>query len=124
MGKRVIRFFGDRRSSGCWHSSEVHETCHVIAPGPDRRRREGLGRLLRNPSIHGMGQERLRNRGVPADGSELSIDAVVAHAAVSELRNPIAVLARRLRATQSPPTNADVRGRIDLLDVGFLALHR
>ena len=57
---------------------------------------------------------------MPADGSELSIDAVVAHAAVSELRNPIAVLARRLRATQSPPTNADVRGRIDLLEVGFL----
>ena len=87
-------------------SREVHGTHHVIAPGPDRRQREGLHRLLRSSSVHGTGQEHLRSRGVCPD------------------RKSIAVLAHRLRATQSPPAHADVRRRMDQLGEGFLhAMH-
>lgn len=61
---------------------------------------------------------------MPADGSEQYAFAVVVHEAVLWFRTPIAALAHRLRATQSPPSSADVRRRMDPLSVGFLhAMH-
>lgn len=58
------------------------------------------------------------------DGNEPYVRAVVAHEAVLRLRKSIAVLAHRLRATQSPPAHADVRRRMDQLGEGFLhAMH-
>ena len=57
---------------------------------------------------------------MPADGSEPYVRAVVVQGTVPRPRKPIAVLAHRLRPTQSPPPNADVRRRMDPLSVGFL----
>lgn len=61
---------------------------------------------------------------MPADESERHVGAIVAQEAALRLQNTIAVLAHRLRATQSPPTNADVRGSMDPPGTGFLpAMH-
>ena len=105
-------------------SSEVRETDREIAPGPGHRRREGLRRPLRSTSVHGLGQEHLRSKGVPADESEPHVGVIVAQKSVLRLRKTIAARAHRLRATQSPPTNADVRRRMGPRGAGlFCAMH-
>lgn len=57
---------------------------------------------------------------MPADGSEPHVGAILAQKTVLSLRKPIAACAHRLRATQSPPTNADVRRRMGPLGAGLL----
>jgi hypothetical protein len=61
---------------------------------------------------------------VPADVSEPHVAAIRARKIVLSPRKPIAALAHRLRATQSPPTNAEVRMRMGPLGAGLLrAMH-
>lgn len=61
---------------------------------------------------------------MPADVSEPHVAAIRARKIVLSPRKPIAALAHRLRATQSPPTNAEVRMRMGPLGAGLLrAMH-
>ena len=61
---------------------------------------------------------------MPADESEPHVGVIVAQKSVLRLRKPIAARAHRLRATQSPPTNADVRRRMGPRGAGlFCAMH-
>jgi hypothetical protein len=61
---------------------------------------------------------------VPVAGSEAHVGAILVQKTVLSLRKPIAARAHRLRATQSPPTNADVRRRMGPLGAGLLrAIH-
>ena len=59
-----------------------------------------------------------------ADGSEPHVGAILAQKTVLRLRKPIAAPAHRLRATQSRPTNAEVRRRMSPLGAGFLRAMR
>lgn len=53
-------------------------------------------------------------KGTPANESAPRVGAIVAQEIIPKFRKLLALLAHRLRVTQSPPTNADVRPNLEL----------
>lgn len=121
IGKRVIRIFGDRGSSGlvALQKRPRSSSRHCAAPGSS---------LARSPSP--AAGDPTHPRRWPGRTSEVgallvehnepNVLPVMAHGTDRRFQEPIAALARKLRSTQSPPENDHVRGRMDAVGAGLI----